>query len=247
MGLTIHWEQKNPKEKIDIKKATECIEFIEFIAEKAGWEVLGKWNEVVRLDRYEMPDHREARLPQPSGGIARQMGISVHPHPDCESVVISFDTTNGKLRHYYDFGRPDQIGWIMDSTFCKTHYAGFAVHKQVCRLLEAISKRYIELEVSDEGDYYGIWDDEKGKKVFGEYVAFVKGVGDQIKNNFGGDNVIDSHDSTSGWKEDYIDHLAEEFKNKKYGNKTAKTNAKFNNRDWVGNGHSTVPKPTRNN
>lgn len=214
MGLTIHWQQKNKQEKIDLKKAQECVDFVEFVAKHEGWEVLKKWNKVIKIDDFEVPAWREDEgWEKPRGGIARNIGISVHPHKDCESVVIAFDTTNGKLLHYRDFGG-GRKGWIDYSEFCKTHYAGFKVHKKVCRLLAAIDKMYIPLEVSDEGEYYGKWDDEHGLKVFGEYVEFVNSVGQQLADNFGAQNIHAAKDNTDGWKEDYIDSLIQKFKEK---------------------------------
>lgn len=225
MGLTIHWEQKDKDQIISDETARQCIDFVKDIANREGWEIFAEFEEVIDTDRFEAPDWRNTvmkKIPENVPKQLKQFGISVQPHKDCETVLLSF--AGGKLRHFNDFGQPERTGWISDSQFCKTHYAGFATHRKVCRLLQAIDKHFIPLEVSDEGSYYGIWNDEKGQKRFGEYVAFVKGVGDQLTNTFGGENVLDQHNNTDGWKHDYIDELARQQQNKNSGKKDNGTN-----------------------
>lgn len=218
MGLTIHWEAKDPKAFIKPEDAIACVEFVKEIAQREGWEILGEWDDVVNPSDYQKQALwvNDRQVPQSSSRrtSTRTIGISVHPHPDCESVAISFDLESGKMVEYVDYGHSKQA---YTSQFCKTHYAGFPTHRKVCRLFEAIDKNFVHLEVHDEGDYYGIWDDKKGKENFGEYVAFVHGVGQQLKQEFGGENVevYSSEDNTDGWKEEYVNHLAKEIKNRK--------------------------------
>lgn len=216
MGLTIHWEAKNKEAFIDPKVARQCVEFVKEIAQREKWQILAEWDETVNPSEYKKNGTWNGKKfvdTEPSKRTETQtIGISVLPHKDSESICISFDLDSGKMMKYDDYGHSK---YSYNSQFCKTHYAGFNTHRKVCRLLQAIDKHFVPLEVSDEGDYYGVWDDKKGKGNFGEYVAFVKGFGDmftkQLINN--GDNVeiYKSEDHTDGWKEEYIDHLAKKF------------------------------------
>jgi len=211
MGLTIHYEAKDKKAFINEKTILDCVSFIRKVAELSKWEILANIDETVNPSLYEKSSSYDEvtqtfkKQPNSTRTNARSVLITIHPHKDCESLTFGFDVNAGKFIIYEEYRNGGK--YSSTTQFCKTHYAGFQVHKKVCKLLDAISKNYFELEVHDEGDYYGIWDEEKGKKNFGEYVAFVHNIGNMLKDTLGTENLYSSEDHTDGWKDDYLDSL----------------------------------------
>jgi len=171
MGITIHWEQKEKKNKIPEKVVRECIGFVEDVAKKEKWEI---WF-VQKEDKNDLI-------------------ISVSPHPESETVVLIFKKNrSGEC--------------ILENAFCKTQYAGFEIHKKVCKLLHAINQAYIPLRVYDEAKYYGVWDEAKGKENFGEGAAILKGFSDYLDKEFKGKTKFESAcKNTKGWVNDFLDH-----------------------------------------
>lgn len=213
MGLTIHWNQRGDKPLTE-QEARLAVEFVKDIAVRSKWEVLSEWDEVVEQSDYTIDnDFKPTKL---SPGKVKQFGISIWPHKDCEDITIGFyETQPGMFMLGYFIEYSPESKQHKSSSFCKTHYAGFAVHKKVCRFFEALDKYFVPLEVSDDCRYYGNWDDEQGAKEFGEYIAFVRDLGAKLKGSFGAENVQGSEDTIDGWKDDYVDHLARQFKEKK--------------------------------
>ncbi len=78
--------------------------------------------------------------------------------------------------------------------FCKTQYSKdfIKTHHTVCQLLQMIKDDYIkDIEVSDEGDYFGNWDKTKlgaeGKK----WDKMIEDVGNLLKKTFKDNNNIE--------------------------------------------------------
>jgi hypothetical protein len=207
MGLTIHWQQAGSA-AVPQKNITKCLEFAKEVGKSAGWEVLAEWDEYRNADEFQ--SDTEGR--KPFSGMVRTRGISLWPHKDSESIMISF--VGNRLGRLEAYGGGSKYQY--DRFFCKTHYAGFETHKAVTKFLHAIHNNFVSLKVSDEGDYYGIWDDVAGKKAFGEYVAFVHGFGKTLSEALGvtPDMIISSHDSTDGWKDELVDHYVDKLNNK---------------------------------
>src|SRR5678816_1972288 len=73
------------------------------------------------------------------------VGISVRPHPECESFLLLFDA-RGAIRNP-----------VLESGgyFCKTQFAPASVHVALVKLLRHLGKRwFVELTVVDEGGYW---------------------------------------------------------------------------------------------
>jgi hypothetical protein len=76
---------------------------------------------------------------------AEDVGISVRPHPECESFLLLFDA-QGALRNPV---------LESDGYFCKTQFAPASVHVALVKLLRHLGKRWFaELTVVDEGGYW---------------------------------------------------------------------------------------------
>jgi hypothetical protein len=204
MGLTIHYSALDKKAYIQPETARRCVALVEQVAELENWELCKKWEETVDPSQYEKDRDDTHNKPKrkrsnSSRTEAHTTGISVIPHPDSEAVVLAFDLDSGKLAQYVEFGNYKQA---YNEFFCKTHYAGFDTHKKVCYLLQAID-RLVPLDVDDEGGFYGVWNEEKGRENFGEYVAYVHSFGKVLKDAFGDNEnvqISSSEDVTSGWK-----------------------------------------------
>ncbi len=66
-------------------------------------------------------------------------GIRIQPGQNCDPLWLEFDKNN----------------YIQE--FCKTQFAGIDTHIQIISFLKEIQSNFIELQVTDEGEY---WDTE---------------------------------------------------------------------------------------
>ncbi len=209
MGITIHYKSKG--KKISAKKVDECLNLIESIAKTKKWKILNKINEQFNNIQFS----RDWNKTVETAKNIKQMGINILPHPDCESVLICFYTTNNKD---YSFGtffkyRDDikENYTFHDWQFTKTQYAGIDTHVEVVKLLKVV-ETFIPLDVSDEGGYWETNDIVKLGKNFGENLDMILSLTKTLTKAFDVKNVISSHEETKGWHNDYLDY---KIKNKK--------------------------------
>jgi hypothetical protein len=89
-------------------------------------------------------------------------GAVIHP-PGCETLFLTFGRT-GRLVWYNNSpdasAQPGRYGLIQEHLFCKTQFGSPETHIWVCELLRLVEKYASEWEVTDEGDYWGTWNEE---------------------------------------------------------------------------------------
>ena len=140
--------------------------------------------------------------------------LMIHPAPHCESIDLNWHKwknvkkSNGELgaRNWsYEKATLAQFqqalsdeDWVC-SSFTKTHYAGVKCHIAVAELLRFIAGRCRLADIHDEADYY-----ERGGKVgielaktsFDQLNAMMGRLTEQLKTQFGAENVITAYDLT---------------------------------------------------
>ncbi len=93
-------------------------------------------------------------------------GIQITLHPKCETLEFIFDLKTLELANYEVYAHSRGIIYGFNGFSCKTQYAGFEVHRIVCKLIKMAS-RYIEYtRVYDESKYYESEDSETGQDSF---------------------------------------------------------------------------------
>lgn len=125
-------------------------------------------------------------------------GISFHPHPKAESVILTFNT-EGELRSLIAMlllpECPDTHGLL----FTKTQFAGIETHVEIIHLLLYLRKKYFKkLKIIDEGGYYP----RKNIKMLTERVEVI---------DFAISTIQDILDNTEfhGSPEEMIEHVQE--------------------------------------
>lgn len=93
-------------------------------------------------------------------------GIKIQPDPNSDPLWLEFDKDN----------------YIQE--FCKTQFAGIDVHLKIIQLLKLIQPHFIELLVTDEGEYWETNDKTKLQHSFDSYfVAAEKAIAENPKLN----------------------------------------------------------------
>lgn len=92
----------------------------------------------------------------------RWRGIIVAP-PESEPVWITFGRDGGMITYLAGADAYTQPGTYLANTelFTKTQFAGVDVHIGVCELLRLCQQHGVELEVTDEGDYWETGDRQR--------------------------------------------------------------------------------------
>ena len=131
-GVTIHFKGRLRRQS----DFNEVIRIAESYARVRNWPTRKIELDEVRLSRVNDDEERVDYM-----GPVR--GTILTPHPLSEEVRLEFD------REYY----------IQE--FCKTQYAGAAVHVAVVELLDSLSSFFSNLTVDDEGGYFELRDEAK--------------------------------------------------------------------------------------
>lgn len=102
-------------------------------------------------------------------------GVIVAP-PGCETLHLTFGRA-GRLISYgvipFGEGMPGRYGLIQEHLFTKTQFSSPEVHMQVCELLRSVVPYMAEWEVTDEGDYWGVWDEQTLRATWARYEAML--------------------------------------------------------------------------
>ncbi|NBW13512.1 MAG: hypothetical protein EBR82_36450 [Caulobacteraceae bacterium] len=129
MGVTIHYEGRLRDEA-----AFEAvIARVQSACERHGWE----------SSRFAVPSATLVRIvdEQEIDYVGPTKGIELMPHPAADPLAFEFD------------------GSLFVQDFCKTQFAGPALHIAVVDLLEDIAPFFDALTVIDEGEYWGTHDE----------------------------------------------------------------------------------------
>ena len=88
-------------------------------------------------------------------------GVAIAP-PGCETLHLTFG--RGRLIEYgaapFGEGTPGRYGLITERLFTKTQFSSPEVHIQVCHLLRIVEPFMGEWQVTDEGGYWGTWNQQ---------------------------------------------------------------------------------------
>ncbi len=139
MGLTFHYTAKIRRQELIDEMTAE----VEDIARSLKW-------------KYHIIDDDQLK------------GIVVSPE-ECEPLGLTF-TPNGKLCSIVNVivNKPDDEFYY--SGFTKTQFAGPDTHIALLKLLHYLSEKYFsEIEVYDEGLYWGTWDKKILLEQFAKY------------------------------------------------------------------------------
>jgi hypothetical protein len=100
-------------------------------------------------------------------------GLVIAP-PGCETLHLTFGRT-GRLIEYCaaPFGdpTPGRYGLIHEHLFTKTQFSSPEIHMQACELLRIVEPFMAEWVVTDEGDYWGLWDEQILRDTWARYAA----------------------------------------------------------------------------
>jgi len=129
MGVTIHYEGRLRDEAA----FEAAIARVQDFCARHGWE----------NSRFDVASATLQRVvnEQDVDYVGPSKGIEVMPHPGAEPLAFEFDRS------------------LYVQEFCKTQFAGPAVHMQVISLLEDVAPFFETLTVEDEGEYWGTHDE----------------------------------------------------------------------------------------
>lgn len=151
MGLTIHYGGGKAASREKIK---ECLDALEEVAKVSKWE---HWRSADKKHDYMTGNEIENY---------EEVGMNIDP--GCESFVVGFNKDTLACVHH----------------FCKTQYSDdfIGTHHKICKLLELIKTTWVnDLEVHDEGNYYGHWDKEELSKEVQKWHAMIMSVTTQLQ------------------------------------------------------------------
>jgi hypothetical protein len=131
MGVTIHYEGQLK----NLNALDELLNKIRAFAEVQHWpfQIINEPHK--RLERFisnDDPDlDGEERIYE--GPVH---GITLNPHPDCESFTFEFDSQ------------------LFCQDYTKTQFAGPSIHRELIELLTDLEPLFVTLKVNDESEYW---------------------------------------------------------------------------------------------
>lgn len=107
-------------------------------------------------------------------------GVIIAP-PGCETLHLTFGRA-GRLVWYGALpvggDAPGRYGLIQEHLFTKTQFGSPEAHMHVCELLRLVEPYMAEWEVTDEGDYWGAWDEAVLRATWARYGAILAALSD---------------------------------------------------------------------
>ena len=107
-------------------------------------------------------------------------GVVVWP-PGCETLRLTF----GRAGRLIDYGvvpfqeqQPGHYGLVNEHLWTKTQFGSPETHIQVCELLRLVEPFMAEWEVTDEGGYWGTWDEGALRATWARYDAIFAALSD---------------------------------------------------------------------
>lgn len=126
---------------------------VEDICQSNGWKY-HRWQEdwalpnTLRLENADGALHFEGHAPL--------RGIAFMPHPECESVWLTF-TPDGTLQSLFTMNDPSFTGEDTEYPWnrVKTGFDGPVTHLAICKLFRFLEKKYFaDLQIQDESGYW---------------------------------------------------------------------------------------------
>ena len=185
MGLTIHYSggQALSRAKID-----ELINSLCRIAKGQKWQywTVEKTYEDIYQTRFEKGKNNSTgrivseRVKDEPEVVYKAFFANIDE--GCETFEIGFNYRTLECAYYYRY--PHMKHTEKTGFFCKTQYSKdfIGTHHTICMLLDHIKTYYVpDLEVHDEGGYFGKWDKKALGAEIKEWNAMIRGVGEQLK------------------------------------------------------------------
>ena len=90
----------------------------------------------------------------------RWRGLSIQPHPTCESLLLMFDVRDARLMMLQSMG--EGVKSVMYSLSTKTQFAPPEIHVEICQVLHRLQDEFgrEKLVVDDESGYFDTQDME---------------------------------------------------------------------------------------
>ena len=159
MGVTIHYKGKLKSPSL----IEPLIQEVADICESKNWKY-NLFNGKKDLDNFLMsPEEREEwENADPDEQALKASidtdidlrGISFQPHPESESVILTFNT-EGELRSLIAMLLLPEHTDMHNFLFTKTQFAGIETHVEIIHLLIYLKKKYFKkLKILDDGGYY---------------------------------------------------------------------------------------------
>ena len=173
MGITIHYSGKldDPRVLTDLLTAARHFCF------QRKWKYIDVDDRILgTVERWISSDDDQVHTKEsPIDDTMR--GIIVQPHPESESVFLTFNQ-DGELCFYLPEPEPGHY-WENKLLFTKTQFAPLDVHISICELLHLIRDKYFpSLRVVDEGEYWETHDPAHLAQNLGKLNAIM----DQVAN-----------------------------------------------------------------
>jgi len=129
MGLTIHYQGQLASDEAYVSFIAEVTAF----AEARKWPVHAVAEAEREMTRYLQPEDPEADEYE-DVYVGPVKGVYLLPHPECEPLSFEFDTD------------------LFMQDFCKTQFAGPAVHAAILDLFRKTENLFEMLDIQDEAD-----------------------------------------------------------------------------------------------
>ena len=178
MGLAFHYSARIRKQELIKPLMTE----VEDICQSMNWEYT-LWDEICEFPATSIPK-------EPGTGDPKSIhlqGILFTP-PECETVSLLF-TPTGRMTALPNLLSAESYvanGLDIDLIYTvsvKTQYAGVDLHVALMNLFKYLEGKYLtDMEVDDEGEYWGRMDKDHLKKRFAANWAVINVVKDALSN-----------------------------------------------------------------
>ncbi|MBI5034874.1 MAG: hypothetical protein HZB51_30485 [Chloroflexi bacterium] len=195
MGVTIHYNGKLD----DPRALDELLITAKRFCREHNWKFHEIDDRIIgKVERWIPSDDEEIHT-QTSRIDDRQRGLLINPHPESETVWLTFNQ-HGELCFYMPESDPGHY-WESKCLFTKTQFAPLEVHMAICDLLHLIKdKHFPSLEVYDEGEYFETGD----PKQLAHKIGFLNNVMDQLEQKL---SEEDSDDPAVNAIRDAVDEV----------------------------------------
>jgi hypothetical protein len=187
MGITIHYHGKLDDTRVlpDLLLAARHFCF------QRRWKYIDVDDRVIgKVERW-IPSKGEEIKTVTSRIDDWQRGIIIDPHPESESVWLTFNQ-QGELCFYMPEAEPGHY-WEQKFLFTKTQFAPLDVHISICELLHLIQDKYFpNLQVSDEGEYFETRDPAHLAQNFAKLNALMDRVAGALSDENSTDPIADA-------------------------------------------------------
>ncbi len=164
MGVTIHYHGglDDPRQlDVALDMLREECDRRSWPYRKLDFEAKGKFEtESFRAEPSDIPGVEDIIVETEYAELdTRWRGLSIDPHPECESLLLMFDPQNGRLLLLISVGEAQSLSYYLS---VKTQFAPVEIHTAICEVLHRLQDEFgrAQLVVSDESGYFDTGDVE---------------------------------------------------------------------------------------